>query len=87
MPKVTFIEPSGDRRTIEAAPGQADARRDRAGVDGSMQNAAAPICADLSLPVIEAPGGLSEMEDAERDTLESPPTRCRRTAGSPARSR
>ncbi|MCO5059439.1 MAG: (2Fe-2S)-binding protein [Rhizobiaceae bacterium] len=72
MPKVTFIEPSGDRRTIEAAPGQSlMLAATGAGVDGiDAECGGSCICATCHCLVIEAPGGLREMEDAERDTLE-----------------
>jgi 2Fe-2S ferredoxin len=72
MPKVTFIEPSGNRREIQAAPGQSlMLAATGAGVDGiAAECGGSCVCATCHCLVLEAPGGLPEMQDTERDTLE-----------------
>jgi len=72
MTKLTFIEPNGNRREIEAADGQSVMlAATGAGVDGiAAECGGSCICATCHCLVVEAPGGLPEMEDAERDTLE-----------------
>ena len=72
MTRITFIEPSGQRREIDAAEGQSVMlAATGAGVDGiAAECGGSCICATCHCVVIEAPQGLPEMEDAERDTLE-----------------
>lgn len=72
MPKITFIEPSGHAREIDAAPGQSVMlAATAAGVDGiAAECGGSCICATCHCLVIAAPGGLPGMEPAEHDTLE-----------------
>jgi len=72
MTKITFIEPSGNSREIDAADGQSVMlAATAAGVDGiAAECGGSCICATCHCLVVEAPGGLPAMEDAERDTLE-----------------
>ena len=72
MTRITFIEPSGQRREIDAAEGQSVMlAATGAGVDGiAAECGGSCICGTCHCVVIEAPQGLPEMEDAERDTLE-----------------
>ena len=72
MPKITFIEPSGHAREIDAAPGQSVMlAATGAGVDGiAAECGGSSICATRHCLVIEAPGGIEAIGEAERDTLE-----------------
>ncbi|MYM57548.1 2Fe-2S iron-sulfur cluster-binding protein [Thalassovita mangrovi] len=72
MTKITFIEPNGTRREIEAADGQSVMlAATGAGIDGiSAECGGSCICATCHCLVIDAPQDLPEMEDTERDTLE-----------------
>lgn len=72
MTKISFIEPSGNLREVEAADGQSVMlAATGAGVDGiAAECGGSCICATCHCLVVEAPAGLPEMEDAERDTLE-----------------
>lgn len=72
MPKITFIEPSGNAREIEAAPGQSVMlAATAAGVDGiAAECGGSCVCATCHCLVIEAPGGIEPIGEAERDTLE-----------------
>lgn len=72
MTKLTFIEPSGATREIEAANGQSVMfAATAAGVNGiAAECGGSCMCATCHCLVIEAPGGLPEIESAEADTLE-----------------
>ena len=72
MTKLTFIEPNGNRRVIEAADGQSVMlAATGGGVDGiAAECGGSCICATCHCLVVEAPGGLPKMDDTERDTLE-----------------
>ncbi|MCB1339198.1 MAG: (2Fe-2S)-binding protein [Maritimibacter sp.] len=72
MPKITFIEPSGHAREIDAAPGQSVMlAATGAGVDGiAAECGGSCVCATCHCLVIEAPGGIEAIGEAERDTLE-----------------
>ena len=72
MTKLTFIEPNGNRRKIDVADGQSvTLAATGAGVDGiAAECGGSCICATCHCLVVEAPGGLPEMDDTERDTLE-----------------
>ena len=72
MTKLTFIEPNGNRREIDVADGQSVMlAATGAGVDGiAAECGGSCICATCHCLVVEAPGGLPEMDDTERDTLE-----------------
>lgn len=72
MTKLTFIEPNGNRRKIDVADGQSVMlAATGAGVDGiAAECGGSCICATCHCLVVEAPGGLPEMDDTERDTLE-----------------
>ncbi len=72
MVKLTFIEPSGNRREIEAVPGQsAMLAATAAGIAGiAAECGGSCVCATCHCRVVEQGEGLPEMEDAERDTLE-----------------
>jgi 2Fe-2S ferredoxin len=72
MTRLTFIEPSGARREVEATNGQSVMlAATGAGVDGiAAECGGSCICATCHCLVIEGADGLPAMEDAERDTLE-----------------
>lgn len=72
MTKLTFIEPNGNRRKIDVADGQSVMlAATGAGVDGiAAECGGSCICATCHCLIVEAPGGLPEMDDTERDTLE-----------------
>ena len=72
MTKLTFIEPNGNRREIDVADGQSVMlAATGAGVDGiAAECGGSCICATCHCLIVEAPGGLPEMDDTERDTLE-----------------
>lgn len=72
MTKLIFIEPSGNRREIEATPGESVMQAATvAGVEGiDAECGGSCMCATCHCLVIEAPGGLPAMESAEADTLE-----------------
>lgn len=72
MTKLTFIEPNGNRRVIEATDGESVMlAATGGGVDGiAAECGGSCICATCHCLVVEAPGGLPEMDDTERDTLE-----------------
>jgi Ferredoxin len=72
MVKLTFIEPSGNRREIEAAPGQSVmVAATAAGIAGiEAECGGSCVCATCHCRVIEGADALPEMEEAERDTLE-----------------
>ena len=73
MAKVTFIEASGTRRTIEAKDGEPlmYAARD-AGIAGIIAECGgAAMCATCHCHLVEAPeGSLTTPLDDERDTIE-----------------
>lgn len=72
MVELTFIEPSGKRKTIAAAPGQSVmVAATAAGVAGiAAECGGSCVCATCHCRVVEHGDGLPAMEDAERDTLE-----------------
>ncbi|PTQ72006.1 2Fe-2S iron-sulfur cluster-binding protein [Celeribacter persicus] len=72
MVKLTFIEPSGNRREIEAAPGQSVmVAATTAGIAGiEAECGGSCVCATCHCRVVEGGAALPEMEEAERDTLE-----------------
>ncbi|EAQ43662.1 ferredoxin, 2Fe-2S [Roseobacter sp. MED193] len=72
MTKLTFIEPSGNRREIEADGGQSVMQAaTAAGIEGiAAECGGSCMCATCHCLVCEAPGGLPEMESDEADTLE-----------------
>jgi 2Fe-2S ferredoxin len=72
MVKLIFIEPSGNRREIQAEPGQSVmVAATSAGVDGIVAECGGScVCATCHCRVVEHGDALPTMEDAERDTLE-----------------
>lgn len=72
MVKLTFIEPSGNRREIEAATGQSVMlAATAAGVAGIVAECGGScVCATCHCRVVEGGEALPDMEDTERDTLE-----------------
>lgn len=73
MIKLTFIEPSGSTREIDASIGQSLMQAaTAAGVNGiAAECGGACMCATCHCLVLEAPdGSLPEMTDTERDVLE-----------------
>ncbi|MFC5735989.1 2Fe-2S iron-sulfur cluster-binding protein [Sinirhodobacter huangdaonensis] len=72
MVKLVFIEPSGNRREIEAAPGQSVmVAATTAGVAGIVAECGGScVCATCHCRVVAGGDALPAMEEAERDTLE-----------------
>jgi len=72
MVKLVFIEPSGNRREIEAEPGQSVmVAATTAGVAGIVAECGGScVCATCHCRVVEGEEALPAMEEAERDTLE-----------------
>lgn len=72
MVKLVFIEPSGNRREIEAAPGQSVmVAATTAGVAGIVAECGGScVCATCHCRVVEGAEALPAMEEAEQDTLE-----------------
>jgi len=73
MITLTFIEPSGSSRDIQASVGESVMQAaTAAGVTGiAAECGGACMCATCHCLVIEAPaGGLPEMEETEQDVLE-----------------
>ena len=72
MVKLTFIEPTGHRREVQAEPGQSVmVAATAAGIAGiAAECGGSCVCATCHCRVLENREALPEMEDAERDTLE-----------------
>lgn len=72
MVKLVFIEPSGNRREIEAAPGQSVmVAATTAGVAGIVAECGGScVCATCHCRVVAGGDALPGMAEAERDTLE-----------------
>ena len=72
MTRIVFIEPSGDRREIDAVDGesvmQAATAHGIAGIDAECGGSC--MCATCHCLVVEAANPLPKMQSAEADTLE-----------------
>lgn len=72
MVQITFVEPSGNQIDIDVSDGWSLMQAAIAnGVDGIVAECGGScVCATCHCLVIEAPGGIEAIGEAERDTLE-----------------